>query len=111
VDRSAPTARAARFGLPRGRHLATAVGLGAVAYALPASLYFSALKLMDASLLALILYTYPVMVTVAAVALGRDRLTPGRAAALVTASGGTLLVLIGAGCLSFRPLGAVLAFG
>ena len=49
------------------RVLATAIGLGAVGYAVSASLYFSALQLMDASLLSLILYTYPVLVTVTAV--------------------------------------------
>jgi drug/metabolite transporter (DMT)-like permease len=96
--------------MTRGRVLAIAVGLGAVGYATQASLFFSALQLMDASLLALILYTYPVMVTVAAVLLGRDRLTPRRGAALVAASGGTLLVLLGAGGASFHPLGALLAF-
>ncbi|WP_088992513.1 DMT family transporter [Micromonospora echinaurantiaca] len=95
----------------RRRLLATAVGLGAVGYATQASLFFSALQLMDASLLSLILYTYPVLVTVAAVLLGRDRLTPGRGAALVAASCGTLLVLLGAGGVSFHPLGALLAFG
>lgn len=95
----------------RGRVLVTAVGLGAVGYATQASLYFSALRRMDASLLSLILYTYPVLVTVAAVLLGRERLTPGRCAALITASGGTLLVLLGAGGLGLRPLGALLAFG
>lgn len=46
-----------------------------------------------------------------AVLLGRDRLTPGRCAALAAASGGTLLVLLGAGGVSFHPLGALLAFG
>jgi drug/metabolite transporter (DMT)-like permease len=95
----------------RGRILATAVGLGAVGYAAQASLYFSALQRMDASLLSLILYTYPVLVTMAAVLLGRDRPTPTRGAALVAASGGTLLVLLGAGSASFHPLGALLAFG
>lgn len=94
----------------RGRVLATALGLGAVGYAAQASLYFSALQLMDASLLSLILYTYPVLVTVTAVLLGRDRLTPRRCAALLAASGGTLLVLLGAGDVSFHPLGALLAF-
>jgi drug/metabolite transporter (DMT)-like permease len=93
------------------RVLATAVGLGAIGYAAQASLFFSALRLMDASLLSLILYTYPVLVTVAAVLLGRDRLTARRGAALVTASGGTLLVLAGAGGASFHPLGALLGFG
>jgi len=96
--------------MTRGRVLAIAVGLGAAGYATQASLFFSALQLMDASLLALILYTYPVMVTAVAVLLGRDRLTPRRGAALVTASGGTLLVLLGAGGASFHPLGALLAF-
>ena len=96
--------------MTRSRMLAIAVGLGAIGYATQASLFFSALQLMDASLLALILYTYPVMVTVVAVALGRDRLTPARGAALAAASGGTLLVLLGAGAVSFHLLGALLAF-
>ncbi|MEU8205725.1 DMT family transporter [Streptosporangium sp. NPDC049046] len=99
-----------RPAMTRGRVLAIAVGLGAIGYATQASLFFSALRLMDASLLALILYTYPVMVTVTAVLLGRDRLTLARAAALAAASGGTLLVLLGAGGMSFHPLGALLAF-
>ena len=102
---------AGRPATARGRVLATAIGLGAVGYATQSSLFFSALQLMDASLLSLILYTYPVLVTVAAVLLGRDRLTPGRCAALVAASAGTLLVLLGAGDVSFHPLGALLAFG
>ncbi|MGA4728351.1 DMT family transporter [Micromonospora taraxaci] len=92
------------------RVLAVAIGLGAVGYAAQAGLFFSALELMDASLLALILYTYPVLVTVGAVLLGRDRLSPRRGAALVAASGGTLLVLLGAGGVGFHPLGALLAF-
>ncbi len=101
-------------GRPRAttaRVLVTALGLGAIGYAAQASLYFSALRLMDASLLSLILYTYPVLVTVAAVLLGRDRLTARRAAALLAASAGTLLVLAGAGGASLHPLGALLGFG
>jgi drug/metabolite transporter (DMT)-like permease len=94
-----------------GRALVVAVGLGAVGYATQASLYFSALTLMDASLLSLILYTYPVMVTVAAVLLGRERLTGRRAGALLAASAGTVLVLLGANGAGFHPLGALLAFG
>lgn len=94
-----------------GQVLVTALGLGAVGYAAQASLFFSALELMDASLLSLILYTYPVLVTVAAVLLGRDRLTPGRLVALLAASSGMVLVLLGAGGMGFHPLGALLAFG
>jgi drug/metabolite transporter (DMT)-like permease len=94
-----------------GRVLATAVALGAIGYAAQASLFFAALQRMDAAPLSLILYTYPALVTVAAVLLGRDRLTAGRATALVAASGGTVLVLLGAGGLSYQPLGVVLALG
>ncbi|WP_327000229.1 DMT family transporter [Dactylosporangium sp. NBC_01737] len=91
--------------------IVTALGLGAVGYATQAGLYFAALQRMDASLLSLILYTYPLLVTVAAVLLGRDRLTLGRGAALGAASGGTLLVLLGTGGVDFHPAAAVLAFG
>ncbi|MFC4037405.1 DMT family transporter [Dactylosporangium siamense] len=94
---------------PGVRVFAIAVGLGAVGYAAQASLFFAALRLMDASPLSLILYTFPVLVTVGAVLLGRDRLTARRGIALVTASTGTLLVLAGAG--SFHPVGALLGFG
>ncbi|NJP34279.1 DMT family transporter [Micromonospora thermarum] len=91
--------------------LVTALGLGAIGYATQASLYFAALELMDASLLSLVFYTYPLLVTLTAVLLGRDRLTPDRCAALVAASCGTLLVLLGTGGVDFHPLGAALAFG
>lgn len=97
--------------LPRWRVIVTALGLGAFGYAAQAGLFFSALQRMDASLLALILYTYPVLVTIGAVLLGRERLTPARVAALVSATGGTLLVLLGAGGVGFHPVGAVMAFG
>jgi drug/metabolite transporter (DMT)-like permease len=94
-----------------GRAMAIAIGLGAFGYATQASLFFSALRRMDASLLSLILYTYPILVTVGAVFLGRERLTRRRLAALLTASGGTLLVLLGAGSAAFRPVAALMAFG
>src|SRR5215831_6706537 len=91
--------------------LVTAFGLGAVGYAAQAGLYFSALQRIDASLLSLILYTYPVLVTVAAVVLGRERLTAWRGVALVSACAGILLVLAGRGGVSFDLVGASLAFG
>jgi len=50
-------------------------------------------------------------VTLTAVVIGRDRLTRGRCAALVTASCGALLVLLGTGGLDFHPVGVTLAFG
>ncbi|WP_430789398.1 EamA family transporter [Actinoplanes sp. G11-F43] len=96
---------------PRGRHLVVALGLGAVGYATQATLFFEALTVMDASLLALILYTYPLMVTAIAALLGRDLLTPARVAALLAASTGTLLVLLGGGVGMLNPLGVTLALG
>jgi len=106
--RPGAAAAAVRVGMPL---VLTALGLGALGYATQASLYFSALERMDASLVALVLYTYPALVTPAAALLGRDRLTPVRVAALVVASCGTLLVLAGAGAVGFDPLGVALAFG
>ncbi|GAA4604704.1 drug/metabolite transporter (DMT)-like permease [Actinoplanes octamycinicus] len=104
-----PQLRRAVAGLP-GRVLAVGLGLGAVGYAAQASLYFGALRVMDASLLSLILYTYPVLVTLAAVLLGRDRLTGRRVIALLAACAGILLVLLGSGAMDFQPVGALLAF-
>jgi drug/metabolite transporter (DMT)-like permease len=94
-----------------GRLLAAALGLGALGYAAQATLYFEALHRMDASLLSMVFYLYPVLVTVAAVALGRDRLTAGKVIALLAASAGVLLVLLGAGGVTVDGAGVALAFG
>jgi drug/metabolite transporter (DMT)-like permease len=103
-------ARGALRGLPRGG-VAAALAMGAVGYATPSGLFFSALERMDASLLALVLYTYPVLVCVVAVALGRERASARRAGALVVASTGVALVLLGAASGSFDALGAAMGFG
>src|SRR5918996_5693971 len=50
------------------RDVAVALGLGAVGYGAQAGGYFAALERLDASLLSLLVYTYPVMVTVTAIA-------------------------------------------
>ena len=73
-----------------------ALALGAVGYAGEATLYFSALERLDASLVAMLLATYPVLVVAAAVALGRERPDRRRAIALATAIAGAALVLGGA---------------
>ena len=85
--------------------------LGGVGYATQAGLYFLALERMDASLLSLLLYTYPAMVTVAAIVLGRERPTGVRLAAVVVASAGTALVLAGAASGALDPLATVLGLG
>ncbi|MGY1771776.1 DMT family transporter [Blastococcus sp. SYSU D00813] len=110
ATRSARDRAAPRPGLSR-RLVLVGLGLGAVGYVTQAGLYFSALERVDASLVALVFYVYPALVTVVAVLLGRDRLTRARAAAVLVASGGTLLVLAGAGGLRFDAVGVAMAFG
>ena len=97
-------------GAPR-RTLAAAVALGAVGYAMQAGLYFAALARMDASLLSMLLYTFPAMVTAAAIALGRETASRRRTGALLVSSGGLALVLLGAGAGTFDWLGAALGLG
>src|SRR4051812_47434686 len=94
--------------LPR-RDVAFALGLGACGYALQAGCYFLALERIDASLLSLLLYTFPAMVTVAAIALGRERLQRRRVAALALVSVGLTLVLAGAGTGELEAGGVALA--
>jgi len=88
--------------------LAVGLGLGAVGYATQAGLYFGALRELDASLLALVLYTYPAWVTLAAFALGRERLDARRLLALLLSSTGLVIVLAGAAAGSFDALGTAL---
>jgi drug/metabolite transporter (DMT)-like permease len=93
------------------RDVAAALALGACAYALQAGCYFAALERIDASLLSLLLYTFPALVAAAAVGLGRERLDRRRLAALALASGGLALVVAGAGAGTLDPLGAALGLG
>src|SRR3954454_9190393 len=95
----------------RRRDAGTALALGGLGYALQAGGYFAALTRIDASLLSLLLYTFPAIVAAAAVALGRERLTGRRAAALILASSGLALVVAGAGTGALDPLGAALGLG
>ncbi|MFL5896153.1 MAG: DMT family transporter [Thermoleophilaceae bacterium] len=90
------------------RDAATGLALGAFGYATQAGCYFAALERIDASLLSLLLYTFPAMVAAAAVALGRERMDARRLTALVLASGGLVLVLAGAGPGGIDPVGAAL---
>jgi drug/metabolite transporter (DMT)-like permease len=93
------------------RALLTGLALGAIGYATQAGLYFLALERMDASLLSLLLYTYPALVTGAAIVLGREAPSARKGAALVLASAGTALVLAGAGTGALDPLATVMALG
>src|SRR4051794_39439949 len=75
----------------RLRDVLVALGLGAGGYAVQAGLYFAALSRIEAGLLSLLVFTFPVIVAVAAMVLGRERLTRRRVAALAIALGGTAL--------------------
>ena len=90
------------------RDVATAIALGAVGYGAQAGAYFAALDRLDASLLALLVYTYPVMVAVAAIAIGREPARRSTAVSLALASAGLVLVLAGAAAGALDPLGTVL---
>jgi drug/metabolite transporter (DMT)-like permease len=98
--------RALRTLTPRDACIAFA--LGAVGYSAQAGAAFAALERVDASLLWLIIYTYPVMVTVAAIALRRDPPSRRTAMALALASTGLVLVLAGAASGALDPLGTAL---
>ena len=93
------------------RTLLAGFALGAFGYSLQAGLYFSALTRMDASLLSMVLYTFPAMVVAAAIALGRETPNRRRTGALLVSSGGLALVLLGAGAGGFDWIGAALGLG
>jgi drug/metabolite transporter (DMT)-like permease len=90
------------------RDLLIGLALGAGGYALQAGCYFAALQRIDASLLSLLIYTFPAIVAAAAIALGRERADSRRLGALAVALGGIVLVVAGAGAGAIDPLGAAL---
>ena len=92
-----------------GRDVLTGLAFGACGYALQSGAYFAALERMDASVASLLLYTFPAMVAVAAVAVGRERLNRRRIMALTLATSGLVFVVAGAGGAPIDPLGAALA--
>jgi drug/metabolite transporter (DMT)-like permease len=94
-----------------GRDVAAGLALGACAYAAQAACYFTALERIDASLLSLLVYTFPAIVAAAAIALGRERADSRRLCALALASTGLALVVAGAGAGALEPLGAALGVG
>lgn len=96
--------------LPR-RVVLTGLGLGAFGYSLQSALFFAAIERLDVSMVALLLYTYPAFVTVAAIALGRVAPSLRTGVALTVASAGLVLVLLAGGSGGFEAVGALLALG
>ncbi len=103
-------ARGALRGIPR-RAVLVSLGMGVFGYAVQAGLYFSALTRIDASLVALLLYLYPILVMAGAILLGRERASRRRTWALGLALAGIVLVLSGATSGRFNLTGALLAIG
>lgn len=97
-------------GLRRGQVLG-ALLLGGLGYTTQSGLFFAALERLDAAPLSLVLYTYPVLVTLAAIALRREHGSARRTAALLAASAGVSLVLLGAGTGAIDGVGALMGFG
>jgi drug/metabolite transporter (DMT)-like permease len=97
---------------PLGSLRGVALGglLGLCGYSVQAGLYFGSIQRIDVSLASLILYSYPALVTVAAFALGRERATRRKLAALALASSGVALV-VGGGAGAIDWVGAAMAFG
>jgi drug/metabolite transporter (DMT)-like permease len=90
---------------PRGRELLVAVAMGGVGYVGQALGYFTALQHASAGLVALLLYLYPVLVSLLAAVFLGEHLTWRKAALLAVSFGGTALT-IGSG--TGTPLGIVL---
>jgi drug/metabolite transporter (DMT)-like permease len=103
------TGRTGRLRALARRDVGIAVALGAVGYSAQAGAAFAALERLDASLFSLLLYTFPVLVAVAAIALRREPASRRTAAALALASTGLVLVLAGATAGALDPLGTALA--
>jgi drug/metabolite transporter (DMT)-like permease len=106
---AARRARATTSEAPTRRIVLVGLALGGVGYAAQSGAFFGALTHIDASLAALLLYTYPALVFGIAIVLGRERADRPRVIALGLATAGAALVLAGGGAGALDPLGVVLA--
>ena len=92
---------------PARRNMLILAAMGGVGYVAQSFSFFTALDYASAGLVALLLYLYPIIVTLlGAIFLGK-RLTTARVAAVLLALAGTALTI--GGSLSGQPLGIVLA--
>lgn len=101
----APVVKLRRLPLPRGRTLA-GFGLMGLLYTAQSQCYFTALMHASSGLVGLLLYIYPVLVTLIALAFGWERLDRRMLVLLLTAIAG-LAIMLG-GNLQGRPLGIAL---
>jgi drug/metabolite transporter (DMT)-like permease len=97
--------------LPSRRVIGASLSLGAAGYAAQAGLFFGALTHIDASLTSLLLYLYPMLVFLGAVALRREQVTGRRVGALALASVGAALVLMSGSLGALDGVGIAMALG
>lgn len=97
---------------PSTRTVLICVGLGAVGYALQAGCYFGALTMLNAAVVAQLLYIYPALVFLLAVLRRRETWARRKLLALGSTTAGLLLLLHGGGGGSgWAPAGVLLALG
>jgi len=94
---------------PSSRNLAILAAMGGVGYVAQSFSFFSALNYASAGLVALLLYLYPVLVTVLGAVFLRRRLGATRVVAVLAALAGTALTI--GGGMSGQPLGIALGIG
>ncbi len=102
---------ALRRPLPPAAGIVRGLVYGAVFYALQALLLFSSVDRLDPALAILLLYLFPALLLLPSVALGRDRFSWRRTAAIPIALAGVALVLVGPGVGAVDALGAALGLG
>jgi len=78
---------------PRGRLLATLIGMGALGYVGQSFLYLSSIKYASAGLIALLLYLYPMFVFILSVIFLREKVTAVKVVALVLSLVGAALTV------------------
>jgi drug/metabolite transporter (DMT)-like permease len=93
---------------PPARLLMVGLLMGALGYAVEAGLFFVALERVDASLVELLLYAYPAIVTAVALACGREAPAPRLLAALALATLGVIGVFAGSLASGVDPVGLAL---
>jgi drug/metabolite transporter (DMT)-like permease len=96
---------------PPVQYIVTGLLMGALGYALEAGLFFVALERIDASLVELLLYAYPAIVTAVALAGGREAPSPRLLGALGLATLGVIGVFAGSLASGVDPVGLALGLG
>jgi drug/metabolite transporter (DMT)-like permease len=96
---------------PPNRTVVAALLMGSLGYAVEAGLFFAALERIDASLVELLLYAYPALVTAVALAWGREAPAPHLLGALALATLGVIGVFGGSLASGVDSLGLVMGLG